>query len=90
MTEAADFCRNSAMITRVIDGEAVIMDPQQGKVLALNEVGSFIWELLDGARSKEDILAEICREFNVGREVAAADLEEFIAVLKSKSLVVTA
>jgi len=90
MTEIAGFCRNSTMITRVIDGEAVIMDPQRGKVLALNEVGSYIWELLDGAHSQEDLLDKICREFNVGREVAAADLEEFIAVLRSKDLVVTA
>lgn len=90
MTDLADFCRNSTMITRVIDGEAVIMDPQQGKVLALNEVGSFIWELLDSPHSRGDLLDKICREFNVDREVAAADLEEFVAVLKSKNLVVTA
>ncbi len=90
MTDLADFCRNSTMITRVIDGEAVIMDPQQGKVLALNEVGSFIWELLDSPHSQGDLLDKICREFNVGREEAAADLEEFLAVLKSKDLVVTA
>lgn len=90
MTDLADFCRNSTMITRVIDGEAVIMDPQQGKVLALNEVGSFIWELLDSPHSQGDLLDKICREFNVGREEAAADLEEFIAVLRSKDLVVTA
>ena len=90
MTDLADFCRNSTMITRVIDGEAVIMDPQQGKVLALNQVGSFIWELLDSPHSQGDLLDKICREFNVGREEAAADLEEFLAVLKSKDLVVTA
>ena len=90
MTDLADFCRNSAMITRVIDGEAVIMDPQKGKVLALNEVGSFIWELLDGIRDKEDILDEICREFEIGREEAASDLDDFLAVLKSKDLLVSA
>jgi len=58
--------------------------------VALNEVGSFIWELLDSPHSQGDLLDKICREFNVGREEAAADLEEFLAVLKSKDLVVTA
>ncbi|WP_418792219.1 PqqD family protein [Phosphitispora sp. TUW77] len=86
MDELTKLCRNTAMITRVIDGEAVIMDPQNGKVMALNEVGSLIWELLDGTHNKKAILDEIIREFDVDREQAAVDLEDFLVVLRSKDL----
>lgn len=86
MTNSEILRSNPRMITRTIDGEAVIMDPQKGKVLALNRVGTFIWEKSDGQHTREDILEAICREFEVDKAVAAADLDEFITILQSKNL----
>lgn len=78
--------KNPNLITRVIDGEAVIMLPEIGKVLALNEVGSFIWDLVDGQHSRGELVEALCREFEVSREEAAVDLEEFLELLKDKNL----
>jgi hypothetical protein len=74
------------MITRTIDGQAVIMDPLEGKLLTLNEVGTFIWEMADGNFTQEDMLTSLCREFEVSREAASSDLDEFTATLREKSL----
>ena len=78
--------QNPEMITRTIDGYAVIMDPQEGKILTLNEVGTRIWELAEVHSTKEDIVAAICREFQIDREQAAADMEEFSQTLLHKRL----
>lgn len=78
--------RNPNLITRLIDGEAVIMLPEIGKVLALNEVGSFIWDLVDGEHSQADMVEALCLEFEVSKEEATADVEEFLEVLKAKNL----
>lgn len=80
--------QNPEMITRTIDGYAVIMDPQEGKVLTLNEVGTLVWELAESSSTKEDILIQICREFEVGREEALADMEEFTKTLIEKRLLI--
>jgi hypothetical protein len=74
------------MITRTIDGLAVIMDPREGKVLSLNPVGTLIWDLADGNNTQEQILAAVCSEFDVRREPAASDLEEFVETLAGKNL----
>lgn len=78
------------LVTRTIAGEVVIMIPEKGRVLGLNEVGSFIWELIDGSNSIEDIRRALCREFEVDDTQAAVDINDFILVLKEKNLLITA
>ncbi len=80
---------NPTMITTMLDGEAVIMDPLKGKVLALNEVGSFIWEQAKAKATMAELLEAICTEFVVSRSEASSDLEEFITILKAKELLLT-
>ncbi len=87
MTNTNNLIRNPELVTRQIDGEVVIMIPGQGKILALNEVGSFIWDMIDGTNSKESILAALCGEFEVSPEEAAVDIEEFTTVLAEKGLI---
>lgn len=78
--------QNPAIITRKIDRLAVIMDPQEGKVLSLNPVGTLIWDMADGNNTEEEILAAVCSEFDVRRETASTDLVEFVETLSGKSL----
>lgn len=80
--------QNPAIITRTIDGLAVIMDPQEGMVLSLNPVGTLIWEMADGNYTQDDIVAAVCSEFDVRRDAASADLMEFAAVLLEKRLLI--
>jgi len=86
MADLKNIRQNSKVITRTIDGEAVIMHPVHGKVLSLNEVGSFIWELADGCRNREQVLDAVCSEFDVDREQAGGDLDEFLDTLREKDL----
>jgi len=86
MTNSAIWAQNPAVITRTIDGLAVIMDPREGKVLSLNPVGTLIWEMADGKNSREEILAAVCSEFDVSSELASSDLAEFVETLAGKNL----
>lgn len=58
------------------------------RVLTLNEVGEFIWSRLDGATTLGDILNSILDSFDVEREVALADMIEFIVQLIDEELIV--
>ena len=73
---------------RIIDGEAVIVLPESGQVNILNEVGSRIWELIDGTRSLGEITAIIVAEYNVTAEQAERDVEEFIQELVENKMLV--
>jgi hypothetical protein len=65
---------------RVIDGEAVIVLADSGEVLMLNASGSILWELIDGARTTDEIarvLGETCGfEPEEAHASAAAILQE--------------
>jgi hypothetical protein len=44
----------------------------------LNETGAFIWELIDGKNSIENIINELTKEFAVDYETASKDVFSFI------------
>jgi len=50
--------------------------------------GEFIWGLLDGSRTLDQIREAVAAEFEVAPEQAARDLEEFIAELRQRELIV--
>jgi hypothetical protein len=78
---------NPDIIGRVVDHEAVLVMPKQGKVKVLNEVGASIWELVDGQRSILQITEEICMQFEIDHSRAQADALIFFADLLERDMV---
>lgn len=74
--------------SRIIDGEAVVVLPEEGLVRVLNEVGSFIWKALDGKKKLSEISRALTHEFEVSEEQAFSDTEEFVADLIIKKMLV--
>ncbi len=72
---------------RLIEGEAVIVTPADSMMHSLNEVGTRIWELLDGKRSLADIAATLQSEFEVDEARAEEDAVWFAECLAKKGLV---
>jgi hypothetical protein len=70
--------QNPANPARVIEGEAVVITPDDSQLHSLNEVGTFIWERSDGTRTVAQIVDEVCRSFEVEPEQAARDAAAFI------------
>ena len=79
--------QNPNVVSRVVENEAVLIIPEQGEVKVLNEVGSRIWELVDGKRSIQDISSLICLEFDVDQETAEQDTLEFISDIIDKGII---
>ena len=79
--------RNTAILWRELDGEAVLLSPAAGSSYNLNSVGTFIWKLLDGQHSSADIATAICEVYQVEYEQALQDVESIIADLHSNDLV---
>lgn len=69
--------KNEKYPYRIIDGQALIIDPTTNIIKLLNEVGTRIWELIDGKKTGNDILNKIIAEYDVSPEVAKNDLIKF-------------
>jgi len=66
---------------------AIVLDVQQGQMFNLNFVGSRILELLKSGSTESAIVDEIGREFEVSRDLAENDVQEFLQALKKCHLV---
>lgn len=70
------------------DGELLVLDPSGEKVLVLNAVGAAVFELCDGARTREDIAALVSETLGVDPLVTRSDVDRFVTELLSLGLVV--
>ncbi len=70
------------------DDGALLFNPESGEVQILNTTGAFLFRLLDGSHSREDLVGCVMREYDIGnREAAEKDVDEFLGTLKDKRLV---
>jgi len=71
---------------RVFEGQATIVMPDGSYIHGLNEIGSRVWELLDGEKDESQIVNIVCEEFETTREVAERDVREFLATLEANRM----
>ena len=72
---------------QMIDDKAVILDPRNQKVHELNEVGSFIWEKLDGQTDAEEISTLLNEDFDCEMALIASDIQDFCEGLVAEGIV---
>jgi coenzyme PQQ synthesis protein D (PqqD) len=73
---------------QILAGEAVIVSMETKVMRGLNPVGSLVWELIDGRRTVDEIVAVVVREFDVDPSTATEDVEAFVGDLLDKGLVI--
>lgn len=71
--------------TYTADG-AVVLDIAQGRIFRFNPTGSRILQMIESGRAQEEITSMLVREFSADAGVAELDTGEFLANLKSHSL----
>jgi len=74
-------------VSRTIDGEALVVQPQDGMMNVLNDVGALVWESCDGTRTIAEIARLVRAKYDVSEEAALADVAEFVRDLQDKGLV---
>ncbi len=75
------------VLSRILDGEAVLLDLASGTYFGLNEVGSDIWEILSSGVTVDEVVRRIVTQFEVDSATARRDLEELLSELTSRGLV---
>jgi len=75
------------VLSRTLDGEAVLLDLQSGTYFGLNEVGTQIWERVAAGATVAEIRAHVLEKFEVDAATVDRDLEELVAELTRRKLV---
>jgi hypothetical protein len=78
--------RNSSILWRELEGEAVLLSPSAGSSYNLNQVGTFIWKMLDGEHTSQDIATAICQVFQVEYEQTLPTISNILLELRNYNL----
>ena len=73
-----------SIVTRKTGNEYVLVPvtnniADMNSVYTLNESGAFIWELIDGKKSIEDLIDAVTEEYDTDEATATSDVLSFIA-----------
>jgi hypothetical protein len=84
---ATYIARSSAIASRVLAGETMVMSVVDSTFFTLNEAASAIWRAADGITPLDEIVARnVCREFEVPMEDALTDAREFVRELSAHGI----
>lgn len=72
--------------TRTIEGEAVVITPDDSQLHNLNQTATLIWERSDGTQSLEEIFKEMLMTYEVEEGELRSDIAEFIEESQSKGM----
>jgi hypothetical protein len=75
--------QSPSIVTRKTGNEYVLVPvanniADMNSVYTLNETGAFLWELIDGKKTVKDLIDAMISEYDVGKEIATADVSSFI------------
>ena len=79
----------TAVFAPLQGGDGVIVDTNTTFYYGLNRTAAYLWQTLQqGPRpSRDQLVASLCRRFEVSVEVARADVDQFLGQLERYGLV---
>ncbi len=84
MTDLKSILSHSpAVVTRKTGNEYVLVPvanniADMDSVYTMNETGAFIWDLIDGKRTVEDLIDALTNEYDIDSKTAKEDVFSFI------------
>ena len=88
------FTKKKEIVSRSIAGETILV-PISGKladmqrIFSLNPAAEYIWSQLNGERTLQEIRNSVLSAFDVSKNQADADIEEFIDTLLKENLIIS-
>ena len=80
--------RKGDWLSARVGDEIMMMSPEHGKYIGVNEVGARIWELIEAPRDVATVCEELQREFEVSPEICKAEVDSFLAEMERHGAIV--
>ena len=78
---------DESIVSRHMEGEAVLVHPSRGKVKVLNQVGAEVWKSIDGKKSVEAIVDDLAGRYAMDKQVLENDVLRFVGELLVRELI---
>ena len=79
--------RKGDWLSARVGDEIMMMSPEHGKYIGVNDVGARIWELIETPSDAATVYAELQREFDVSPEDCKAEVDSFLAEMEKHGAV---
>ena len=70
-----------------MDAKSVLLDLESGSYYTLNEMGNFVWSLLDGKTNPAQLAQAVTEKYEVDSETAGNDVRDLILRLRKEGLI---
>ena len=87
MPSPEQYPRRRTVPWRLLEEEALVVDPKKGYLYPLNRVAARIWQLSDGVHTVEEIVSQLVEEFDADPATIRHDALEFLDSLTASALV---
>jgi len=74
------------VVTRDLNGEAVLLDLETGRYYGLDPVGTRMWELLSSRKPVSEVAAALQNEYDVEEKRLVQDLDRLVQELSGRGL----
>jgi coenzyme PQQ synthesis protein D (PqqD) len=81
--------REEEVASKVIDGEAIIINLANGVYYSMDKVGALVWDLLQGGHTLEEVISVVTNRYDVAREQAETNVRDLVQELVQENLVVS-
>ena len=79
--------REEEVASKVIDGEAIIINLANGVYYSMDKVGALVWDVLQGGHSLEEAILAVTGHYDVSREQAESNVRDLVQELVQENLV---
>ena len=79
--------RNPDMVAANLDGDLVMMNEKLGRYYGISGVGARAWELLEAPASVDDLVNNICQEYDIDSDTCHRDIMLFVQDLMKAILI---
>jgi len=80
-------CQGEDVLARHSEGSLVLLHARTGHYYTLDDVGARVWQLCDGERAVDDIVAALHAEYDAPADVLATDVGELLGELAAEGLI---
>jgi hypothetical protein len=77
------------VLSQEVEGETVLLDPEEERCFVLDDVGTRLWQLLTEYCDLDIVMAQMLAEFEVEEATLRDDIDELLGRLRAAGLVVS-
>lgn len=78
--------RSETVLASQLDDQTVMMDPESGEYLALNEVASRIWALTESPQTVQCICDQLLEEYEIDPVTCLSQVQQFVKSALDRAL----